>query len=120
MSFRFEKLDIWQRSRKFSVEIYKLTSDFPKSELFGLVSQLRRAALSIPLNIAEGSDKKFDKDFIRFLRISIGSTEEVVTGLYIALDLGFMNEEKFKQLYDETNLIVAKLNALIKTLKGGH
>lgn len=116
MSYRFEKLDVWQRARKFTVDIYTVSSKFPKSELFGITSQLRRASLSIALNIAEGSDRKSDKDFIRFLRISIGTTEEVVTALYIAKDLKYIDETNFSRLYEESNLIVAKLNSLVKTL----
>lgn len=116
MTYRFEKLEVWQRARKFTVDIYTVSSRFPKIELFGLTSQLRRASLSIALNIAEGSDRKSDKDFIRFLRISIGTTEEVVTALYIAKDLNYIDERTFSKLYEESNVIVAKLNSLIKTL----
>jgi four helix bundle protein len=117
MFYRFEKLDVWKRSREFAVETYKVTSGFPKEEVYGLTSQLRRAAISVALNIAEGSDRKADKDFVRFLRIAIGSTEEVVTGLYIARDLGFVEQEDFDRLYESSNVIVAMLNGLIKSLR---
>lgn len=99
MTFRFEKLEVWQLSRKFSSKVYRITSKFPREERFSLVDQLRRAAVSIALNIAEGSDKKSDKEFVRFLRTSIGSVEEVVTGLYIALDLKYINQREFDDLY---------------------
>ncbi|KKR03950.1 MAG: S23 ribosomal protein [Parcubacteria group bacterium GW2011_GWF2_39_13b] len=114
--FRFERLEVWQLARKFTVKIYRLTKKFPKDELFGLVSQLRRAAISIILNIAEGSDRKSDIDFRRFLRISLSSLEEVVSGLYISLDQNFMSQREFEELYENANELAAKLNALINKL----
>lgn len=117
MSFRFEKLDIWQQSRKFTNDFYDVTKTFPKEEKFSLVDQLRRASLSITLNIAEGSDRKSDLEFIRFLRMAISSCEEVVTGLYISLDQAYLKKEKFDMLYKEANILVARINALINKLK---
>jgi four helix bundle protein len=117
MSYRFEKLVVWQLARKFSVKIYKISREFPSDERFSLTDQLRRAAVSIVLNIAEGSDKKSDKEFVRYLRNSLGSLEEVVTALYIALDLKYINNDKFKELYKDSNILASKLNALIKSLK---
>lgn len=117
MSFRFEKLDVWKQGREFATKVYLVTSKFPNSEKFALVDQLRRAVVSIVLNIAEGSDRKSDKEFIRFLRMSIGSTEEVVTALFIALDLDYVNKTVFDELYSEANFLVSRLNALIKSIK---
>lgn len=97
--------------------IYRITTGFPKSELYGLVDQLRRAAISISLNIAEGSDRKSDVDFKRFLRMAIGSVNEVVTGLYIAADLKYLKREDFNSLYLKANSLTAKLNALVKSMK---
>lgn len=114
--FRFEKLEVWQDSRILVKEIYLLTSNFPAEEKFGLTNQIRRAAVSICLNIAEGSDRKSDPEFKRFLRMTIGSTEEVVTGLYLALDLNYLNDKQFGKIYTDLNLLVAKINALIKKL----
>lgn len=116
MSFRFEQLEVWQLARSFIVEIYKITRQFPRDEIFGLTSQIRRAAISISLNIAEGSDRKSDVEFIRFLRISLTSLEEVVTGLYISLDENFIDKKIFDELYEKANILAAKLNALIKSL----
>ncbi len=117
MSFRFEKLTVWQESKAFVVKLYKVTSKFPKEETFSLIDQIRRAGVSIVLNVAEGSGKKSDVDFIRFLRISIGSVNEVVTGLYIAMDLKYLNKNDFDDLYSNLNLIASKINALINSIK---
>lgn len=117
MSFRFEKLGVWQDARQFANKTYKLTSSFPKTETFGLVDQLRRAAVSVALNIAEGSDRKSDKEFTRYLRVAITSIEEVVTALYISLDQGYITQSEFDELYQDANLLVARINALIKSLK---
>ncbi len=117
MSFRFEKLNIWQDAREFANSIYAATKEFPKEEKFGLVNQLRRAGISVALNIAEGSDRKSDAEFKRFLRMAISSCEEVVTGLYIAQDQKFINKEDFDMLYNFANKLVARINALTKSLK---
>ena len=116
MYYRFENLEVWKKAREFIVNIYKLTDKFPKNELFGLTSQIKRASISIALNISEGSDRRSDPDFRRFLRISIGSIDEVVTGLYIALDLKFINQQEFDCLYRESHSLTSQIRALIKKL----
>lgn len=116
MSFRFEKLTVWQDARFFANHIYSVTRDFPKEEKFGLIDQLRRAAVSICLNITEGSDRKSDIEFRRYLRMAITSAEEVVTALYLSLDQKYLGRKDFDLLYDEANHLVAKLNSLIKSL----
>lgn len=117
MKFRFEDLHVWQDARNFINQIYTLTKKFPTSEKFALIDQLRRAAVSIALNITEGSDRKSDIEFSRYLRMAITSTEEVVTALYIALDQKYISQSDFDTLYKEAHMIVAKLNALIKSLR---
>lgn len=117
MAFRFEKLQVWQEARMFSLKIYKVTIKFPKEERYGLTDQLRRASVSVALNIAEGSDRKSDKEFSKFLRMSTGSLEEVVTALYIACDLSYLDKISFEVLYSEANVLASKLNALINSLK---
>lgn len=117
MGFRFEKLNVWQDARKFVGEIYKITKNFPKEERFGLIDQLRRASVSIALNIAEGSDRKSDIEFRRYLRMAITSCEEVVTALYISLDQNYLNKKDFDILYEDANRLVARMNALIKSLQ---
>lgn len=84
---RFKDLEIWNQSRSFCSDIYSVTSKFPETEKFGLTNQLRRASVSIPSNIAEGSSRSSDKEFMRFLEIAIGSAYEVDTQLLIAFDL---------------------------------
>ena len=117
MSFRFEKLTVWQDARVLIGHIYTVTKGFPVDERFGITNQLRRAATSIALNIAEGSDRKSDPDFQRFLRMALSSCEEVVTGLYISMDQDYIQKKEFDKLYAESNILVAKINALIKSLK---
>ncbi|MBI4158024.1 MAG: four helix bundle protein [Candidatus Yanofskybacteria bacterium] len=107
---------MWKNARIFIVSIYKFTSKFPKSETFGLTSQIQRAAISVALNIAEGSDRRSDADFKRFLRIALGSIDEVVTGLYIALDLNFIEKKEFDALYENSHKITSQIRALISKL----
>jgi len=114
--FRFEKLEVWKDAREFVLLVYKVTSGFPSTERFGLVDQIRRAAVSIALNIAEGSTKGSDADFRRFLKMAQGSVNEVVTGFYLAIDLKFINQDQFDKVYDSALKINAKLNALIKSI----
>lgn len=117
MSFRFERLTVWQDARKFVNRIYKITKTFPKEEKFGLINQLRRAAVSIALNIAEGSDRKSDIEFKRYLRMAVSSCEEAVTALYIALDQGYLKQKDFDDFYVDANSLVAKINALMRSFK---
>ncbi|WP_413998624.1 four helix bundle protein [Flavobacterium sp. W1B] len=114
---RFKELEIWKRSRLFCTVIYSVTSTFPNEEKFGLTNQLRRASVSIPSNIAEGSSINSNKDFSRFLEIAIGSAYEVETQLLIASDLGFLNEEKTKELNTEINEIIKMTSRFRTTLK---
>src|SRR3989304_3553366 len=114
--FRFEKLEVWKDAREFVSLVYRITANFPSKERFGLVDQIRRAAVSIALNIAEGSTKGSDADFRRFLKMAQGSVNEVVTGFYLAIDLKFINQDQFDKVYDSALKINAKLNALIKSI----
>lgn len=87
----YKELELWKVSMDFVVEIYQLAAKFPNNELFGLVSQLKRASVSIPSNIAEGSSRNSTKEFIQFLYVSNGSLSEVETQLEIAFRLGYMD-----------------------------
>ncbi len=114
--FRFEKLEVWKDAKDFVSLVYKTTVKFPKVEQFGLTNQIRRAAVSIVLNIAEGSAKGSDADFKRFLKMAQGSLHETVTGFYIALDQKIISQEQFNAIYDFALKVDAKLNAFLKAL----
>jgi len=113
---RFKDLEIWKFSREFCSEIYTVTSSFPDFEKFGLTNQLRRAAVSIPSNIAEGCSRSSNKDFSRFLEIAIGSAYEVETHLLISSDLGFLKQEDLVVLSDKLERIVKMTSRFRSTL----
>ena len=113
----FEELIIWQEARKFTNNIYRATKKFPKKELYGLTSQMRRAAVSIMSNIAEGFDRRTTKEFISFLIIARASVSEVQNDLYISLDLNYINTENFQTNYDYAQKIGKLINGLITYLK---
>jgi len=97
----FRKFDIWKKSIDFVTKIYLLTNTFPSYERFGLMSQMQRAAVSIPTNIEEGSAKSSNKDFARFLEMSLGSSIELETELTIALNLKYIESQIFETLQNE-------------------
>ena len=115
----FEDLPVWQDARKFTNKIYTLTDKFPKEELYGLTSQIRRATVSIMANIAEGFDRRSDKELTNFLSIARASSSEVQNDLYIALDLKYISEEEFKKMYAEAKEIAKQINGLMTYLKSG-
>ena len=94
----YKELDVWKKARAFVKEIYIITRDFPNEEKYGLMSQMRRCAVSIPSNIAEGYGRQFKKETVQFLHISRGSLYELETQMYIAYDLSFISEEKLNKL----------------------
>jgi len=118
--FKFEELDIWKESINYASRIYKITESFPSEEKFGLVTQLRNAVISISLNIAEGSGRYHNKDFIRFLQIAISSLYEVVSGFFIAKNERYINDNDFKSAYPEAEKIAKMINAFISYLKKNH
>ena len=117
MSFNFEKLIVWREARELVKEVYRLTARFPKDELFGLTNQLRRAAISILLNLAEGTNRKSIKEKVRFFDISHTSIDEVVTGFYVALDQQYISSEEFDHIYERLNKQAAKTVALKNSLR---
>jgi len=114
---RFKDLEIWKKSRLFCSEIYTITSKFPEAEKFGLTNQLRRASVSIPSNIAEGSSRNSNKDFARFLQIAIGSAYEIETQLLIASDLKFLNQQELISLLKSLDSIIKMTSKFKSTLK---
>ncbi|GAG29399.1 unnamed protein product [marine sediment metagenome] len=116
----FEDLTVWKDARKFTNKIYDLTNKFPKEELYGLTSQIRRATVSIMSNIAEGFDRRSDKEFSNFLSIARASAAEVQNDLYIALDLNYISQTEFNQLYQEAKKIAKQINGLMNYLKNDN
>ena len=114
---KFKELGIWKKSRLFCSKIYNETASFPSDEKFGLINQLRRASVSIPSNIAEGSSRNSNKEFARFLEIAIGSAYEVETQLLISEDLGFLTPEKAKELCQQLEEIIKMTSKFRSILK---
>ncbi len=113
----YKNLLVWQKAKDLALQIYSVSKDFPNSENFGLTSQLRRAAVSIPANIAEGCERQHDKEFIQFLYISRGSVAEVEVFIDIAFDLGYLSKESFQTLEAQACEVGKLINGLIKSLK---
>lgn len=107
----FEKLNVYQESVSLALDIYRLTKNFPKDELFGIVSQLRRAAVSISLNIAEGSSRS-KKEFAHFLDMARGSCYELVPLLKISLELKYILDKDYENFYGSVNNLAKRINAL--------
>ncbi len=114
---RFKDLEIWKRSRIFCSKIYAETANFPKNEKFGITNQLRRASVSIPSNIAEGSSRASNKEFSRFLEIAIGSAYEIETQLLISNDLKFLEFETLESLLNELEEIIKMISKFRSNLK---
>ena len=114
---KFRKLTVWQRSIQFVSLIYNITSRFPKEEKSGLIDQIRRAAVSICLNIAEGTGAGSDAEFIRFLRMAQRSAYEVIAALEIAINLKMANYTSINDAISEADQLSAMLSGLIKSLK---
>ena len=101
----FRKLEIWKRSKELCVPVYELANSFPKSEIYGLSSQIRRCCVSISSNIAEGCSRKSFKDYNRFISIALGSAYELETQLEIAFDLNFINNIQINKLKEEVTQV---------------
>ena len=112
-SKRFTELIVWQKAHEFVLGVYGVTKIFPKEELFGLTSQLRRAAVSIPANIAEGYRKRGKRDKARFFNIAEGSLEECYYYMILANDLGYANTENLKKLLNEVGKLLNSYSAAI-------
>lgn len=115
--FGFEKLTVWQAARQYSKEIYSLTKLFPKEEMYGLTSQIQRAAVSVSSNIAEGSGRTGVKDQLKFYGIAYGSLLETISQLFLALDLGYIAKEDIDQLRPLADTISARLSVLCNSLQ---
>ena len=112
----YRDLVVWQKSMALVTEIYKATKSFPKDEIYSLISQMRRCAISIPSNIAEGFGRKSTNDYIRFLNITMGSLYELQTQLEISLNLRYTNEEIFNRFFELSREIERMLGSMIKKI----
>ncbi|MCD0465530.1 four helix bundle protein [Flavobacterium sp. ENC] len=113
----FRDLLIWQKSMNLVIEIYQLTNLFPKEEIYGLTSQIRRCSVSIPSNIAEGYGRDGNNDYLRFLNISMSSLFEMQTQLEISFNLKFLNENQFNKINGESRELERMLSAFIRKIK---
>ena len=112
----FRKLQVWRKSHEFTLLIYKATARFPRDERYTLTSQVRRAAASIPANIAEGCGRRTDADFARFLQMAAGSASELDYHLLLASDLGFLTKDELHCMSDRLNEIRRMLTAFLQKL----
>ena len=110
-------LNVWKRAIEFVTILYKITDNLPKYEIYGLTSQLRRASVSIPSNIAEGAARNHDKEFIQFLYIALSSSVEVETQLIISYNLNFITKIELEELTEELDIIGKMIQGLIKSIK---
>jgi four helix bundle protein len=117
MMYRFEKLVVWQKAMDFTVSVYSKSRNFPKEEIYGLTSQLRRATTSIALNIAEGSACKSKKEFLQFLYISLRSQYEVVTIIKLLQRLCYLDDKSVKELQSSINEIGMMLQGMINSFQ---
>ena len=113
----FKELQVWQKAYALSLEVYKLTKNFPAAEKFGLISQLRRAAISVPSNIAEGYGRKTTGEYIFALYIAYGSLCELETQIMISCDLNYLNNTKYKLISERLAEVGKMLKGLIKSLQ---
>jgi four helix bundle protein len=116
----YKDLKVWQRSYQLCLEIYKITKRFPDEEKYGLTSQLRRAAVSVPSNISEGYGRKTTPEYIQFLYIAYGSICEIETQILLAGDLGYIESIKLEMLNEGAGEVERMLKALIKSLEYKH
>ena len=117
---RFEDLECWQRAKSLAVTLYQISKDGEFGRDFGLRDQIRRAAVSVASNIAEGKERETVSEFIRYLYVAKGSAGEVMTQLIIAEEIGYLDREKSLELRQSVHQVSAMIGALIRTLKGGQ
>lgn len=114
--YYFERMEVWKAARSFTKDIYIATKEFPIEEKYGMTSQIRRASVSIVLNIAEGMSRKTDKDKARFINMAYGSAIEVINCLILSNDFEFLTDEEYKALRLKMEHITNQLNSLYRAL----
>ncbi len=112
----YQKLGVWKKAIELVTDIYEITKTFPKEEIYALTNQIRRAAISIPANIAEGWGRNMTKEYIQFLRIARGSLLELETHLIISVNLQYLNSQTLGILLQKTQEINKMLNSLVNSL----
>ena len=116
----YKELNVWQKAYNLCIEIYKITRTFPKEELYGLTSQIRRAAVSVPSNIAEGYGRKTTPEYLRSLYIAYGSSCELETQILLSGDLGLMKAEALNKIQEDLGEVERMLKALIEAVENKH
>ena len=116
----YKDLNVWQKSYNLCLVVYRLTKDYPREEIYGLVSQLRRVAVSIPSNIAEGYGRKTTSDYLRFLYIAYGSVYEFETRIMISGDLDYIKKDILKEIGENITEVERMLKGLINSLEKKH
>jgi four helix bundle protein len=114
-TFSFEKLIAWQKSRELTLEIYKITKEFPKEEQFGIISQMRRCAISVASNLAEGSGRNSMKDKARFSEISFGSCLELLNQIILSYDFEYLSENKYIEIREKISEVTLLIDGLRKS-----
>ena len=117
MSGTYTDLEVWQAAMDLVMGIYEITQSFPREDIYGLTSQLRRAAVSVPSNIAEGKGRSSDKELVQFLNPSRGSLFEIETQVAIARSIGYLNAETSEAIFRQTSRVGQLLNGLIRALR---
>jgi four helix bundle protein len=116
----FRNLEIWKKAIELTKLIYKITDDFPATEKYGLKSQIQRASVSVASNIAEGSSRRSEVDFARFLEMSIGSAFEVETQLIIAKELGYISKSNYESILSHIQTLQKQINALLTKIRSSR
>ena len=115
----FRNLKVWQKAHQLTLAVYQVTAGFPKAESFGLVQQMRRAAASVPTNIAEGTGRGSDADFVRFIWMANGSVKELDYQLLLSFDLRYVPDAEYQSLRTQVDEVKRMLAGLIGSIKGG-
>jgi len=116
----FRKLNIWRKAHELAIEVYRATAPFPRDEIYGLTSQIRRASVSIPANIAEGCGRRGDAEFGRFLQIAMGSASELEYHCLLARELGFLKERDSTAINDHIGEVKRMITVLIQKVSEGR
>ena len=117
MAKSYKELKVWQKAYSFTLDIYRITKSYPKEETYGLIDQMRRSSISIIANIAEGCGKQHTKDFMKFITIAIGSSNELEVYIRLSYDLNYINKDVFENLKPNHDEISKRLLGLRKSLK---